>query len=1282
MNSLDLHVTGMTCVSCASTIRNLLMRYKYVKDVEVNILMNSVKVILNNSIALNERKRICDTISNAGFTCLLKSSTMMTDTLTLSIDESKLDEKSMGSEIVYGSSKDIAEQILNSKNVQFLKLHRIPPEEMKSIVKGLENKTGVITIISYSKWGQLCILFDENQISLTQIQEILELSGIQILSYVKFYCMFGKDKLTCVNRLRIKSEFSLNSDKPGTSTVQKTYNYLVRPSTNSNFCKDFSTSMDYIVSGLFGIYNVSVENLTKKRFSKTLHLIINIEYNPYFISGLNLLHYINEEVLSNYRVETPYFTEISQSSENFVSKTNKYYSHKLIKSEQEIAKNYLEDCINYSAMQTIKDRESRYFIVCFTVALILTILVLMYNFFGEKQFMNNFTRITSFNIVRSLQNQTFLPGISWKYAITLFLVTLVVYVCGFSFHRKGIRSFVNLSPNMDSLISLSTNTCYIYSLFMMIYISVISSKEQHSGSPARLYSDKLPNFFDIACILTTISLFGRILDIHSNLLILRIINSDNKNSEDCVRAQNTNVYCNDIKDEYQLVTSARFDSLEKTYYQFSNLESSQVLPIITGRAHGYFKNSTFPNTDSRHSLNTMSLDSVCLDDASPQSPELAEQSSSGENINIDLVDLGDVIVLEKDDIVPFDGIIVSEDISVLDESMITGESRLVEKLYGNFVSSGSRVLSKNIKIFVTEMGSESTLGKIQKLKQKARLNQVELPGIVEKFSKYFIPSIITLSVICFVIWFLLAYLNKVSPEKIITADRIVFFMGFEDIFQKFPISSKVMFALHFSLSVLAISCPCVIGITVPIAILIATSLTSKKNILIQNSKVLSEMCSVDNIIFDKTGTLTNGRPTVKSIVVDYENVSSLSSKFFSSGLGRDGDGNKNSERCKETHEKEHSIPKIETFFISSKRTKETEMGSGSVSSGNGTLESIQLKELAESYLKFWWIIGSCEYYNNHPVGNVLRSYSIQVLGGRKEFGFTQPTDCKYIPGIGMTCKINNMKVLVTSQYKHLDQDVLLVSAESGAHQQYLKSPRNSLDISLDRAEFGKQGSGLNLQSWLKYWSKKGSMIIYIFSEEYSKSEKTAISTKDMKLLGAISMIDEPMFGVQDTIRYLKKFVTDKIWLCSGDSFYTSNSVALMVGIDSDKVMSNSTPNDKLHLVQDLQQSRDLSKTVNIDFDYDLSEDQINGNLFKSLEIECSQENFKASSKTEERKESTKRSKKRVMMIGDGINDSAPIEAADIGILLGKGGLGNFTYADVIILSNYQQNLKFLVKLGR
>ncbi|XP_665055.1 P-type ATPase 2 [Cryptosporidium hominis TU502] len=173
-------------------------------------------------------------------------------------------------------------------------------------------------------------------------------------------------------------------------------------------------------------------------------------------------------------------------------------------------------------------------------------------------------------------------------------------------------------------------------------------------------------------------------------------------------------------------------------------------------------------------MNTMSIDSICLDDISLLSMEMKEHSSIINIVNVDLIDLGDVIILKKDEIVPYDGIVISNDIAVLDESMITGESRIIEKLYGNFISSGSRVLSDNVFIFVTEVGTESTLGKIQKLKIKARESQIELPGIIDIFSRYFVPSIILLSLLAFVVWFLLAYYDKVDPARMFITARITF----------------------------------------------------------------------------------------------------------------------------------------------------------------------------------------------------------------------------------------------------------------------------------------------------------------------------------------------------------------------------------------------------------------------------------------------------------------------------------------------------------------------------
>ncbi|KAH7648896.1 P-type ATPase 2 [Cryptosporidium bovis] len=1300
MSFLDLEVTGMTCISCSNTIRNILLKnYEYIDEVEVNIIMNKVRVVLNRKITCEERKNICNSINNAGFNCTLRSGTMMSDNmLSLSIDNNiigsldekyyELKEKSLESEIIIATPNKITEVGTNNNrsngNLRFLKLNKLNSDKIKRMIKFLENEKGIVSIIIYMKWDEVCILFDESNIDIIEIGDILSLKlGIDILDYIKFYTFFDNNKLNCMNSLSIKTSYTVNDGKNNSkwNIFSRVFNKFRIRRVKNEFTNDFTKSVNFFISGLFGIYDINVENREKYNSKVSIELIINIKYNPYFISSKNMYNYLVEQVIKN---------------ENIIK--DKKYEYKLMNYEQIIVNNDFNNNIDYKELQKIKDKESRYYVIRFTISLILTILVLLLNYFGDKIFVNNIAKTLSFNNINSLKYEGIIPGISWNYLIIFILVTIIVYFCGYPFHKKGIFGLINLSPNMYTLISLGMNTCYAYSLYMMIYIAIVSLYD--SNKNPIIYTESFPNFFDTACMLNTISLFGRILDIQSSLLILKILN-DNRNIDSSKENSKYKIN-NDIK----LVDNVTFKSLKKIYYSFSNNSSNgacgnncfyQILPNLIK------ENKMEECNDTKVNKESIEIDNDRFCHKSNQSLEMKEESFITEEnkINIDMVDLGDTIILNKNDIVPFDGVSISNEICILDESMITGETKVIEKLYGNYITSGSRVLSERLVLYITEIGTESTLGKIKKLKTNAKENHIPLPSSIDVFSKYFIPIILTISILSFIIWFSLAYFDKVNPENIIRGDKIDFLMNDNsniNIFDRFPISSKIMFALHFTLSVLAISCPCVIGLTIPIAILISTSITSKKNILVQNNNVINVMGCIDYVIFDKTGTLTNGKPSVKSIIVNHDNLKKI-----------------NLDKEENSHLIFNPVKiNVETFYVCDKNDN--------------------IDELFNSFIKLWWIIGSCEYYNNHPAGNVLRSFSIKVSRQiETNPSFSQPIDCKYHPGLGISCTINKMRILLTNQYKEDKpsdyQNYILKSLDTTGYYNYINN--YNVNVGLSKNEYkndticentcihfnsnknrnqtnnicnnnGCDNNDLYLNNWFKYWKKQGSSVIFVFFND-NTSEKS-----EMKLLGAISLSDEPMFGVESTINYIKKHITKQIWLCSGDSYYTSNSIASMVsfissiklinglyiiqlfvihiqvGIDPDKIMSNSSPNDKLSLVRDLQVNNDLNKTIKIDFNYDVNLTE-NIQLVKPLETDTC--NIKANHKFECNKNANKshlkkKKRKKVMMIGDGLNDSASLEASDVGILLGKGGICNFTNADVVILSNYQHNLKYLFKLSR
>ena len=140
-----------------------------------------------------------------------------------------------------------------------------------------------------------------------------------------------------------------------------------------------------------------------------------------------------------------------------------------------------------------------------------------------------------------------------------------------------------------------------------------------------------------------------------------------------------------------------------------------------------------------------------------------------------------------------------------------------------------------MKIITKKVGKNSTISKILSLVENAQDGKIKFSNTIDHISKFFVPSIIVLSLITAFFWFIL----DMGSEK---------------------------FFVHM-IAVMVIACPCALGLAIPISILVGTSLGAKNGILFKNASVLENVKYLDLIIFDKTGTLTLGKPKLKEIKI-------------------------------------------------------------------------------------------------------------------------------------------------------------------------------------------------------------------------------------------------------------------------------------------------------------------------------------------------------------------------------------------------------------------------------
>ncbi len=203
-------------------------------------------------------------------------------------------------------------------------------------------------------------------------------------------------------------------------------------------------------------------------------------------------------------------------------------------------------------------------------------------------------------------------------------------------------------------------------------------------------------------------------------------------------------------------------------------------------------------------------------------------------ISIELVEVGDTIIVRPGEKVPVDGII-TEGRSAIEESMITGESMPVSKGPGDEVIGATINREGLIRFEATRVGKNSTLSQIVKMVQTAQGSKAPIQKLADEIGKYFVPVIIAIALFTFAGWIYVAQ-----------ADWTI--------------------AMINAIAVLVIACPCAIGLATPTAIMVGTSKGALNGILFKNSEVLERAGKLNIVVFDKTGTITRGEPQVTDIL--------------------------------------------------------------------------------------------------------------------------------------------------------------------------------------------------------------------------------------------------------------------------------------------------------------------------------------------------------------------------------------------------------------------------------
>ena len=216
-------------------------------------------------------------------------------------------------------------------------------------------------------------------------------------------------------------------------------------------------------------------------------------------------------------------------------------------------------------------------------------------------------------------------------------------------------------------------------------------------------------------------------------------------------------------------------------------------------------------------------------------PQTAVKLVDGEeqSVSIEEVNVGDCFVVRPGDSIPVDGIVV-EGQSAVNEAALTGESLPVEKQAGDKVSAATINTSGYMVCRAERVGEDTTLAGIIRMVSDAAATKAPIAKIADRVSGIFVPAVITIALITFIVWML--------------------------------VGKGLGYSIARAVSVLVISCPCALGLATPVAIMVGNGVAARAGILFKTASSL-EMAGKSQIIaLDKTGTITSGIMTVTDIV--------------------------------------------------------------------------------------------------------------------------------------------------------------------------------------------------------------------------------------------------------------------------------------------------------------------------------------------------------------------------------------------------------------------------------
>ena len=591
--------------------------------------------------------------------------------------------------------------------------------------------------------------------------------------------------------------------------------------------------------------------------------------------------------------------------------------------------------------------------------------------------------------------------------------------------------------------------------------------------------------------------------------------------------------------------------------------------------------------------------------------EKEERIIGEELLDARLLQCGDLLKVAPGVRIPADGHVVFGT-STVDESLLTGECLPVAKRNGCKVMAGSLNQNGMLIVRADQVRGNTALAQIIRLVQAAQAGKCAVQKLADRVAGFFVPVVLFCSLSTLFGWALVGW--RVLP--LVAAN-------YQQIDQLSDTELVWGFAFQCALSVLAIACPCALGLATPTAVMVGTGVGALNGILIKgaNALELAHRCSC--VLFDKTGTLTYGRPVVTHLTL-------LLKPTFISGVNASGD---------------------------------------SVARGLRTL---------------LLMLGTAETCTEHPIANAICTFVKQALRVDDQLQWAKVENFYSLPGFGLSGRVSGLKSLVNQcsasmsigsnavplRTFHL-QDVQIRLLDG---QEPIKDDDDKLGQSR-KADAGEGIQLLQLESvptspieqesedcfllkeekvqmliGNRQWMEKNCIEIdaqleKVLEEQEQRGATCVLVAVDCRLIGALAIQDKVKPEARLAVSALRDMQLQVIMI-TGDNERSALAVAKQVGIE--QVYAQVLPSQKMRVVRRLQELPGRKRT-NRRFDVFHQFGHWSGRLSKKLGFE------------------SERKRKFVAMVGDGVNDSPALAQADVGIAIANGSDIAVEAADIVLV---------------